>query len=95
MTVWKPATCNCIVEFNAALTNIVFHKICEGHKKLNKAPASVLFNEVLDHNHAYAFKYGASPTQAEIDLVAQESAAEKARSDDPTYTLVKPAQVKP
>jgi len=63
MTVWKPDTCDCIIEYNDNINWVSTRKKCRLHKALN---GQNLLNQVLAQNRRFNLALG--DIQDELDI---------------------------
>lgn len=73
MTIWKPDTCDCIVEYSDTLLDkegypvlLKVHKKCNLHAPL--ADSSIL-KSVLTHNRSFNATLKADITEDELDII--------------------------
>lgn len=75
MTLWKPDTCSCVLEYNDNIQLIKAHSKCKLHEKEQDILAAV-----LTHNRSFNTAHKEiSDVKQRIKMIASEKSAEKKR----------------
>jgi len=78
LTIWKPDTCDCIIEYDSNVNFIKTRKRCNEPSHINASGASHL-SVLQAHNRAFNLKHGKTPTIQQEEEMSQDKANEKAR----------------
>jgi len=68
MTIWKPDTCDCIIEYNRNINWVKTLNKCRLHNNLN---GQNLLNDVLAQNRRFNLAHGVTPTETEIEELSE------------------------
>lgn len=83
MTIWKPDTCNCMIEYDSKIldedSDPEFIKVVEVCKEHNRYSDKKCYKEILKHNRFFNKKYGNFPSNTELLLIKQDKRNEKLR----------------
>ena len=83
MTIWKPDTCECEIEYSDKEMDIdkdpLFIKVIKACKEHALIAGNDLYKAVLAHNRGFNLKYGSSPTDEQKDLIISDKKEELIR----------------
>ncbi len=76
MTIWKPDTCDCKIEYNSSIIWIATLNKCRLHEKLNYQS---LLDTVLSQNNRFNLSLGITTSQDERNIITKHKINNKIR----------------
>lgn len=67
MTIWKPDTCDCKLEYNNRVRWTKTHNKCKLHISLSNQP---LLDTVIAQNQRFNLAFNRSPSESQIEIIA-------------------------